>query len=130
MTILMAKQKTMLMLLTVTLCAVLLSTLPLEAQQTGAPSSSATALPRLVRFNGTAKDPNGNPLTGVVGTTFALYSEQNGGASLWLETQNVRADANGHYTCSSWREQGRWLAHRSFHLRAGPMGWSANFRAN
>jgi hypothetical protein len=51
-----------------------------------------------VRFNGTAKDLNGNPLTGVIGITFALYSEQNGGAPLWLETQNVQADGNGHYT--------------------------------
>jgi hypothetical protein len=27
-----------------------------------------------------------------------LYAEQTGGAPLWLETQNVRADANGHYS--------------------------------
>ncbi len=51
-----------------------------------------------MRFSGTAKDLNGNPLTGVVGITFSLYTEQTGGASLWLETQNVQADANGHYT--------------------------------
>jgi hypothetical protein len=43
------------------------------------------------------KDLNGSPLSGVVGITFALYSEQTGGASLWLETQNVTADGNGHY---------------------------------
>jgi hypothetical protein len=100
MTIQMAKQKTMrmLILLTVALGAVLLSTFALQAQQTGSPSSAATELPRLVRFNGTARDLNGNPLTGVVGITFALYSEQNGGVSLWFETQNVQADANGHYT--------------------------------
>jgi trimeric autotransporter adhesin len=92
----MTKQKAM--LLAVGLCAVLSFTFLMQAQQTGSPSSAATALPRLVRFNGTAKDLNANPLTGVVGITFALYSEQNGGASLWLETQNVQADANGHYT--------------------------------
>src|SRR6202044_2198203 len=62
------------------------------------PAQTAATLPRLVRFGGTAKDLNGNPLTGVVGITFALYSEQTGGASLWLETQNVTADSNGHYT--------------------------------
>jgi hypothetical protein len=61
-------------------------------------TETASALPRLVRFGGTVKDLNGNPLTGVVGITFALYSEQSGGASLWLETQNVTADSNGHYT--------------------------------
>jgi hypothetical protein len=54
--------------------------------------------PRLVRFGGTATDPNGGPLSGVVGVTFALYSEQTGGAPLWQETQNATADSNGHYT--------------------------------
>src|SRR6202044_287289 len=61
------------------------------------PAQTASALPRLVRFGGTAKDLNGNPMTGVVGITFALYSEQTGGAALWLETQNVTADGNGRY---------------------------------
>jgi hypothetical protein len=67
---------------------------PIIAQTTAEPAS---ALPRLVRFGGTAKDIDGNPLTGVVGITFALYSEQTGGAALWLETQNVTADSNGRY---------------------------------
>jgi hypothetical protein len=75
--------------------ALVLSLTPLTVAQTS--SQTASALPRLVRFGGTVKDLNGNPLTGVVGITFALYSEQNGGASLWLETQNVTADSNGHY---------------------------------
>jgi len=61
------------------------------------PVQTASALPRLVRFGGTAKDLNGTPLTGIVGITFALYSEQTGGAPLWLETQNATADGNGHY---------------------------------
>src|SRR5579863_10036291 len=61
-------------------------------------TSTAAALPRLIRFGGMVKDLNGNPLTGVVGVTFALYSAQTGGAPLWLETQNVTADSNGHYT--------------------------------
>jgi hypothetical protein len=82
----------------VALCAVLSFLCPMRAQQTGSLSSAVTALPRLVRFNGTAKDLNGNPLTGVIGITFALYAEQNGGAPLWLETQNVQAEGNGHYT--------------------------------
>ena len=29
--------------------------------------------------------------------TFALYSEETGGTALWLETQNITADSNGHY---------------------------------
>lgn len=61
-------------------------------------SSAASTLPRLVRFSGSAKDANGNAQTGVIGITFALYSEQTGGAPLWLETQNVQADSAGRYT--------------------------------
>jgi hypothetical protein len=72
-----------------------LSLVQLTVAQTTA--ETASALPRLVRFGGTVKDLNGNPLTGVVGITFALYSEQTGGAALWLETQNVTADSNGRY---------------------------------
>jgi hypothetical protein len=61
-------------------------------------ASSQAVVPRLVRFTGTAKDLNGNPLTGIVGITFAMYTEQSEGTPLWLETQNVQADKNGHYT--------------------------------
>jgi len=76
--------------------SLVVSLTPLVVAQTS--SQTASALPRLVRFGGTVKDLNGNPLTGVVGITFALYSEQSGGAALWLETQNVTADNTGHYT--------------------------------
>ncbi len=62
------------------------------------PTQAASALPRLVRFGGSVKDAKGAPLTGVVGVTFALYSEATGGAPLWLETQNITADGNGRYT--------------------------------
>jgi hypothetical protein len=44
------------------------------------------------------KDEAGAPKTGIVGITFALYKDQQGGAPLWLETQNVQADASGRYT--------------------------------
>jgi hypothetical protein len=61
-------------------------------------TQTASAPPRLVRFGGTVKDVNENPMTGVVGITFAFYSENTGGAPLWLETQNATADGAGHYT--------------------------------
>ena len=82
--------------LVLALCAVVLpfNTNPPAQAQTAA----ATTVPRLVRFAGTARDLNGNPLIGVVGITFSLYAEQTGGAPLWLETQNVQADANGRYS--------------------------------
>ena len=73
------------------------------SQQNVSPASgsvivAAAQLPRLVKFSGTLKDSNGNPLTTITGVTFALYSQQNGGAPLWLETQNVQPDKSGHYT--------------------------------
>jgi trimeric autotransporter adhesin len=75
--------------------SLVLALTPFAVAQTS--TQTASALPRLVRFTGTVKDLNGNPLTGVVGVTFSLYSEQTGGAALWLETQNVTADSTGHY---------------------------------
>jgi hypothetical protein len=60
--------------------------------------NAASTLPRLIRFGGVVRNPNGSPLTAVVGITFALYSEQTGGAPLWLETQNVTADDSGRYS--------------------------------
>ena len=64
----------------------------------GQTSTTTASLPRLVRFGGVLGNANGTPVTGLVGVTFALYSEQTGGAALWLETQNVTADSSGHYT--------------------------------
>ncbi len=52
----------------------------------------------VIKFNGVLKDTSGQPRTGMVGITFALYREQEGGAPLWLETQNVQADRQGRYT--------------------------------
>jgi len=71
-----------------------------SAAGTPAPSASqpASVIPQLVRFAGTLSDLNGKPLTGIVGVTFTLYKDQQGGAPLWLETQNVRADSSGHYS--------------------------------
>jgi trimeric autotransporter adhesin len=60
--------------------------------------ASAPSVPRLIRYAGVTRDLNGTPLTGAVGVTFSLYAEQTGGAALWMETQNVHADAGGHYS--------------------------------
>jgi hypothetical protein len=51
-----------------------------------------------VKFAGGLKDEQGKARTGVVGVTFAVYKDQEGGAALWLETQNVELDEQGHYT--------------------------------
>src|ERR1700722_15215423 len=68
------------------------------AQQTAAASASNPVVPPLVKFSGTLSDLNGKSLTGVVGVTFALYKDQQGGAPLWLETQSVKLDSSGHYS--------------------------------
>ena len=62
------------------------------------PAPATEGVPRLVQFNGTLKDASARPVSGVASVTFAIYAEQDGGAALWTETQNVLADANGHYT--------------------------------
>lgn len=63
-----------------------------------APTSSSASVPHLVKFSGRVKDDAGQPKSGVIGITFALYRDQQGGAPLWLETQNVNADSKGNYT--------------------------------
>ncbi|HSZ03525.1 MAG TPA: hypothetical protein VK788_28775 [Terriglobales bacterium] len=68
--------------------------------QTAAPNSNlaSTQVPRLIKFSGTAQDETHKPVSGTVGITFSLYKDQQGGSPLWVETQNVQADAAGHYT--------------------------------
>ena len=51
-----------------------------------------------MNFSGSLTDLNGEPLTGTVGVTFSLYQQQQGGAPLWLETQNVKPNSIGRYT--------------------------------
>jgi hypothetical protein len=67
-----------------------------------APISSAQqtegVVPTLVNFSGTLTDVNGKPLSGVVGMTFYLYKDEQGGSPLWNEIQNVQPDKSGHYS--------------------------------
>jgi len=60
--------------------------------------SSARAVPQLVNYSGVLTNVNGKPLTGVVGVTFLLYKDQQGGSPLWMETQNIQPDKAGHYS--------------------------------
>jgi hypothetical protein len=68
--------------------------------QTAIPNSSliSTQVPRLIKFSGVAQDETHKPMRGVVGITFSLYKDQQGGSPLWVETQNVQADTAGRYT--------------------------------
>ncbi len=68
-------------------------------QSVSSPSQVVPALPvpRLIKFSGVAKDASGQPRSGTVGITFSIYASQEGGAPLWMETQNLELDARGHY---------------------------------
>lgn len=60
-------------------------------------STGNGVVPMLVNFSGVLAE-SGKPQTGTVGVTFALYKDFQGGAPLWLETQNVQPDKFGHYS--------------------------------
>ncbi len=79
------------------LLILLLCSLAGVAQQVVATNTNV-AVPPLINFSGTLTDTSGKPLTSMIAATFSLYSEQTGGAALWMETQNVTPDSSGHYT--------------------------------
>jgi len=81
----------------VVICVLLVGcALPILAQQSA--TSANEVVPPMVQFGGVLTDTNGKTLTGTIGVTFSLYKDSQGGAPLWLETQNVRADKSGHYS--------------------------------
>jgi hypothetical protein len=82
-------------LILLAMASAILTLTSVRAQQT---TSSTSGVPHSMKFSGVAKDSSDRVISGSVGITFALYAEQDGGSPLWLETQNVNADASGHYT--------------------------------
>jgi hypothetical protein len=64
----------------------------------GFAQQTETVVPTMVNFSGILRDGNGKPLTGIVGVTFYLYKDEQAGAPLWMETQNVQPDKYGNYT--------------------------------
>ncbi len=84
------------LMLTLAMCAFSVAQSPTSNSETQKPS----VVPEYVKFNGTAKDVNGKPLTGVIGITFSLYRSEVGGGVLWMETQNVQVDSSGRYNVS------------------------------
>ena len=69
-------------------------------------SAPVTAVPRLIKFSGMLKDGKGEAKTGIAGVTFAIYADQEGGAALWMEIQNVTFDEAGRYTALLGAESG------------------------
>jgi hypothetical protein len=62
-----------------------------------APTVGVGAVPRFIRFSGAMRDPNGDPLRGVVDIELGIYRDREGGDAVWLETQNVELDDQGRY---------------------------------
>ncbi len=71
------------------LCAL---TAPTFAQSTLAVTSSTGSVPSLINYSGVLRDSTDKILTSITGVTFLIYTDEQGGSPLWLETQNVTPD--------------------------------------
>jgi hypothetical protein len=69
----------------------------LQAQQAQY-TTPVTSVPRLVRISDTFHPANTVPAAAVENVTLSIYKEQEGGASLWQETQNVTLDSENRYS--------------------------------
>ncbi|MFZ1133869.1 MAG: hypothetical protein WAN69_02910 [Candidatus Korobacteraceae bacterium] len=80
-------------------CVVLLLTFLFLSVLSSAQQTPVTAVPNLIRYGGMLKDGQGRALPETtVGVAFAIYQQQEGGAPVWLETQNVTPNATGYYS--------------------------------
>jgi hypothetical protein len=71
----------------------------LFSTRVGAQTPTGTStVPTLINFSGTLSDAIGKSVADVTGVTFLLYKDSEGGAPLWMETQNVHPDKTGHYS--------------------------------
>src|ERR1700687_259499 len=52
---------------------------------------------RTLEFRGELNDQEGKHLPGIVGVLFAIYEQQEGGAPLWQEVQNVEGNKRGRF---------------------------------
>src|SRR5450631_3103073 len=88
------------------LVAALIASSSAFGQQSSAPpaapvtasAAGGSVVPHLVNYSGVLQDAGGKPITAIRGVTFLLYREAQGGAPVWMETQNVTPDKSGHYT--------------------------------
>jgi uncharacterized membrane protein len=81
------------------LCALLFIGFTSAQQTSTLTTTTAASVPNLIRYSATLKDAQGAPVSPgtAVGVTFAIYNQQDGGAAVWQETQNVTPDASGNY---------------------------------
>jgi len=84
--------------LTLWVCLASWTGLAQQSATTPEAPGTSSAVPRLINYSSVLRDVNGKPLSGVTGVMFMLYKDEQGGAPVWMETQNVTPDKNGHYT--------------------------------
>src|ERR1700683_697378 len=66
--------------------------------QVPAPGTVASSIPTVIRVSGSVRYLDGKELSGSRSLTFALYQNQEGGISIWTETQTLALDSHGRYT--------------------------------
>ena len=69
-----------------------------QGDQSSATLAATATVPRLIRIRGAVRDETGNPLSGAIGITFALYADQNDQTAVWQENQTIQLDSGGHYS--------------------------------
>jgi hypothetical protein len=72
----------------------ILASLGAQEKPKTAPSAR---VPRLVRYSGTFRPSDGQPIQPIESATLSVYRDETGGDSLWHEIQNVTVDSEGHY---------------------------------
>jgi hypothetical protein len=83
--------------LSAAMCSLSIAALTQTTPVTAA-TAAKSAVPRLINYSGILKSSDGKTMTTTTGVTFLLYRDDQGGAPLWLETQNVTPDRMGHYS--------------------------------
>ena len=69
-----------------------------QVEQASPPSVSTATVPRLIRIRGAVRDENGRALSGGIGITFALYTDEKDPTAVWQENQTVQLDSAGRYS--------------------------------
>ena len=57
-------------------------------------ATAATVIPALIRYSGMASSSDRKPQTSA---TFLIFRDEKGGEPLWIETQSIALDLDGHY---------------------------------
>ena len=112
-----------------TTISVVLSTL-LFVSICSAQQTATTAVPNLIRYSGTLKDASGAPIAATAGVTFAIYKQQDGGAPVWMETQNVTPDASGQYSVLAGKHDSHRIAERPVLARRAALARRAGARTS